>query len=205
MPNDELSATAHLLSRIDHGDKTAIDVLLAQHREYLKRVIEFQMEPMLRLRVDPSDVVQETQLEVVQRIGDYLRRRPMSFRVWLRKTACQRLGMLRRFHLRSLRRSVRREISLPDASSILIANQLANCLPSRSVEDAELAASIRVAMAQLAKPDCEILILRFYEQLTNQESAEALGIDSSAASKRLGRALKRLKDKLTEFSATSQT
>ena len=50
----------------------------------------------LRARVDPSDVVQEAQMEVVRRMDDYLKRRPMPFRLWLCKTAKERLLNLRR-------------------------------------------------------------------------------------------------------------
>jgi RNA polymerase sigma-70 factor (ECF subfamily) len=45
--------------------------------------------------------------------------------------------------------------------------------------------------------DCEILVLRHYEELTNNEAAQVLGLDKSAASKRYTRALTRLKAILT--------
>ena len=41
--------------------------------------------------------------------------------------------------------------------------------------------------------DCEILVLRHYEELTNIEAAAVLGLDQSAASKRYTRAMTRLK------------
>jgi DNA-directed RNA polymerase specialized sigma24 family protein len=49
--------------------------------------------------VDPSDVVQETQLEAMRRLEDYLKREPLPFRLWLHKTAQKRLWLLRREHL----------------------------------------------------------------------------------------------------------
>jgi RNA polymerase sigma-70 factor (ECF subfamily) len=47
--------------------------------------------------------------------------------------------------------------------------------------------------------DREVLALRHFEQLNNAETAQALGIQESAASKRYIRALKKLKDILTSL------
>ena len=47
--------------------------------------------------------------------------------------------------------------------------------------------------------DREVLALRHFEQLSNNEVAEVLGIGKSAASKRHLRALERLKEALKEF------
>jgi RNA polymerase sigma-70 factor (ECF subfamily) len=48
------------------------------------------------------------------------------------------------------------------------------------------------AVAQLPEADREVVLLRHFEGLTNQEVACLLGIDPAAASKRHGRALLRL-------------
>jgi hypothetical protein len=66
---------------------------------------------------EPSDVVQDTQLEAFRRLADYCRRRALPFRLWLRKTAQERLLMARRQHLGAGRRSVGREVPLPEESS----------------------------------------------------------------------------------------
>ena len=47
--------------------------------------------------------------------------------------------------------------------------------------------------------DREVLALRHFEQLTNGEAAQSLGIQERAAAKRYVRALKRLKDLLAEM------
>src|SRR5262245_25050620 len=106
--------TEQLLRLVQAGDGQAFENLFARHRAYLCQVIALRIDPRLRPRVDPSDVVQEAQLEAFQRLRDFLERRPMSFRLWLRKTACERLGMLHRYHREAARRSVDREVGLPD-------------------------------------------------------------------------------------------
>src|SRR5438552_2320675 len=98
--------TCRLLDQVRQGDRQAFEQLLARHRPQLRQFIAQRLDPQLRARVDPSDVVQETQLEVHRRLDDYLERRPMPFRLWLRKTAYERLLMLRRQHIESRRRAV---------------------------------------------------------------------------------------------------
>jgi biopolymer transport protein ExbD len=60
------------------------------------------------------------------------------------------------------------------------------------VKAANLAERVRQALAQLPAGDREILFLRTFEGLTNQEAAIVLDLDSGTASKRYGRAILRL-------------
>ncbi len=69
--------TDRLLQQVSDGQSSALDELMAGYRRYLRRVVALRMDPELRLRVDPSDVVQETQLLVSERIDDFLSRRPI--------------------------------------------------------------------------------------------------------------------------------
>src|SRR5262245_44816915 len=124
------------LLRLAHaGDQRAFAQLFARYEPFLHQVIALRLDPKLRPRVDPSDVIQETQLEVFRRLGDFLERQPMPFRVWLRQTACERLLKLRERHLEAARRSVRREVPLPERSSVLLARQVlaAGSTPSRQL------------------------------------------------------------------------
>ena len=52
--------------------------------------------------------------------------------------------------------------------------------------------------------DREVLVLRHFEQLTNDETAVVLGIKKSAASQRYVRALLRLKEMLGDLFARSE-
>ena len=65
--------TQLLLKRIRSGDREALNRLFEQHRPYLRKFMELRMEQSIKARVDPSDVVQETQIEVARRIDDYLK------------------------------------------------------------------------------------------------------------------------------------
>jgi RNA polymerase sigma-70 factor (ECF subfamily) len=190
--------TEHLLQQAQAGDERAFEDLFARHRAYLRQVVALRLDPRMRPRIDPSDVVQDAQLEAFRRVGDFLERRPMAFRLWLRKTTCERLLMLERFHRRASRRSIDREVMLPDRSAFALVQQLfaAGSAPGKRLELSETARRVREVLAQLSEADREILLMRNLEALSNQEVAEVLQIEPVAASKRYGRALLRLRSLL---------
>jgi RNA polymerase sigma-70 factor (ECF subfamily) len=192
--------TCALLDAVRGGDARALENLLGQYRPELRDFIERHFDPRLRARVDPSDVVQETQMEVVRRIEDFLVSQPMPFRLWLRKKAMERLLNLRRDHLTRARRSVAREEALPDRSSLLLARPLLarGPSPSQQVQDRELVERVSRATAQLSAADREILLLRHGEDLPFDEIGCLLGIEPAAARKRFGRALIRLQNVLRQ-------
>jgi RNA polymerase sigma-70 factor (ECF subfamily) len=59
-----------------------------------------------------------------------------------------------------------------------------------------MAEQLRAAIDEMDPIDREVLALRHFEELTNSEVAEELGIQQKAASIRYVRALRRLKDLL---------
>jgi RNA polymerase sigma-70 factor (ECF subfamily) len=199
----ESAETQELLVQAQAGQRAAVDRLLARHRDYLHRFVEFRLDPKLAARVDPSDVVQEAQLEATRRLDDFLRQRPMPFRLWLRQIAYDRLVMLRRFHVRSARRTVDREVALSEQSSLLLAGRLlVNSTASKQLARRELAAEIRKAMAQVPVQDREVLLMRTFEGLSFDEVAWLLDIVPAAARKRHGRALLRLHKLLADAGLT---
>ena len=187
--------TSALLDRVSRGDRRALEQLLARGRTGLRDFVDYHLDPRLRTRLDPSDVVQDVQLEVVRRIGDFLQRRPMPFHLWVRKTAYERLLNLRRDHQRA-RRSLSREVPLPQRSSLLMARPLLHYSPSRQAEARELAERISQAVAELPERDREILTMRHAEDLSYEEIGYLLEIKPAAARQRYGRALIRLQSVL---------
>src|SRR5216683_7343778 len=187
--------TQHLLQLIRAGDRQAFERLFERHRAPLRQMIEGRADARLRARIDPSDVVQETHLEAFRRLPDYLVRRPMPFRLWLRKTAYERLLMIQRRHLQAGRRAVGREVPLPDRSSVQLFRQLLapGSTPGQQMAKAELARRVRQAVARLSEIDREVLLMRNLEGLSNHEVAQVLEIEPAAASQRYGRALLRLR------------
>jgi RNA polymerase sigma-70 factor (ECF subfamily) len=197
---EDSAQTQALLEQVAQGDRQALDRLLERYRPGLCAFVEARLDPKLRARLDPSDVVQEAQLEAVRRMDDFLKRRPLPFHLWVRKTAYERLLNLRRDHRGRARRSVDREEAFPEQSSLLLARPLlaGGPSPSQQLAARELAERVSRAVAQLAETDREILLMRHAEELPYDEIACLLEVEPAAARKRYGRALIRLQNVLTE-------
>ena len=196
-----------LLTRAGEGDEAALRELFSQHRGKLKRMVRLRLNRQLQGRVDDSDVLQEAYLEAWKRLGDYLRDPSMPFFLWLRHITGQKLIDVHRRHLGAEKRDAGREVALhrgayPPASSASLAAQLMGKLtsPSQVAIKAEMRTQLQEALNSMDPIDREVLALRHFEQLSNSDAAEVLGIDESAASNRYVRALKRLKTILTNTS-----
>ncbi len=87
---------------------------------------------------------------------------------------------------------------MPGADSQVLSNRLAGSYtsPSLAAMRGEMHAHLLAVVDGMEPLDREILALRHYEELSNQETAEELGITTAAASKRYVRALERLRANL---------
>ena len=203
------SDTDRLLVRARDGDPTAVTQLLDLHRNRLKMMIAYRMDPQLARRVDPSDVVQDALMLAHERLPEYVRRPQVAFYPWLRRIAWHRLIDLHRRHLQSQRRSVRREISLQslltDHSAAYLADHLvaSGTTPLGRLARDELHQRVQLALELLSKRHREVLVLRFLEQLSVRDAAQVLEISEGAFKARQLRALSRLRDYLDDGSQSS--
>jgi RNA polymerase sigma-70 factor (ECF subfamily) len=130
----------------------------------------------------------------------------MPFHLWLRLIAGQKLTDVHRYHLGTQMRDAGQEVSLhrgpfPQASSISLAIQLLGRLTSASKAAirAEHKLILQEALNGMDPIDREVLTLRHFEHLSNEETALVLGLNKSAASNRYIRALRRLKEILSSI------
>jgi RNA polymerase sigma-70 factor (ECF subfamily) len=203
---DEASETADLLLRAGDGDQAAVAELFGRYRDRLRQMVRLRLDRRLQGRIDPSDVLQEAFLDVARRAPEFAARPTMPLYLWLRFLTGQRLLAIHRQHLGAQMRDAGQEVSLyrgafPQASSVSLAAQLLGKLtsPTRAALRAEMQIRLQEALNSMDPLDREILTLRHFEELSNNETAEVLGIQKSAASNRYLRALKRLKDVLSSM------
>jgi RNA polymerase sigma-70 factor (ECF subfamily) len=201
--SDEL---AELLARAANGDETAANELFSRYRKRLTQMVRLRLNPRLKGRVDDSDIVQETYLEAARRLPDYLADQPLPFFLWLRQITGDKIIDAHRRHLGAKMRNAGHEISLhrgpmPTASSASLTAQLMGRLtsPSRAAIKGEMRKCVQDVLNSMETIDREILTLRHLEGLTNAEVAATLGMNESTTSTRYLRALKRLKDELSQF------
>jgi RNA polymerase sigma-70 factor (ECF subfamily) len=158
-------------------------------------MVNLHLDARLAARLDASDVVQETFLDAQKLLPAYLKDPRLAFYVWLRVLTLDRLGKIHRQHLGAQCRTVEREASLPVDASATLANQIAadGPTPSQPMQEDERCARVQRVLRQLSTEDREIILMRHFEEMTNGEVAQVMGLTDSAATMRYGRALLRLK------------
>ena len=198
------SETRDLLDRVAGDDPSAEERLWERHREPLRRMIGSRLDRAVGRRVDASDVVQEVMLKASGRLADYLKSPSLPFHLWLRQIARDHVIDAHRKHRVAGTRSVDREAptaaSFADRSSIELAARLRDPSPTPAAEALrrELERRFQEALGVLDELDREVILLRHFEQLSNGETARALGLSEPAAGMRHLRALRRLKAILGE-------
>lgn len=190
----------NLLARLEQGDEQALAELFSRYRERLRRMVDIRLDGRLQGRIDVSDVLQEVYLDAAQRLDHYRTSPPSSFLLWLRQLTDQRLVDVHRRHFGAQRRDVRREAARGGDDTGSLLTQLVGRIssPSHQAMRAEVEAAVEQALAAMPAIDREVLALRHFEELNNNEVADLLGISKTAASNRYVRALKRLQEALVQ-------
>ena len=204
----EPSENDDLLDQARRGEPGAVDRLLDRHRPPLRRMISLRLDPALAGRIDASDVVQEVLIEASRRLADYLKNPAMPFPLWLRHLARDHIIDAHRKHRKAQRRSLDREqpivpAAFADRSSIELAAQFfyQEPTPASAALRRELERRLVESVAALEEDDREVVVMRHFEQLSNQEVALELGLTEAAASMRYLRALRRLRALLGQADA----
>ena len=179
--------TRDRLAKAAAGDNAAWPRCFGRHRDRLRRMVALRLDRRLQGRVDPSDVLQEAYLDASPAARPTtcsepddavlplaaVRRRPASS--W----------PLHRHHLGAQVRDAGREVSLyrgRDARGHLRRRWPPSCSgryagPSEAAVRAELKLRLQEALNGMDPIDREVLALRHFEQLTNAETAQVLGIE----------------------------
>lgn len=171
-----------------------------KYRESLWQAVYFRLDHRLAGRVDPDDVLQEAWLDANNRLKQFINERgSWSMIVWIRVILKQTLVNVHRRHFSSKKRDASREVirsrgsqenELPTMAEICVGR---TSTPSQVVMQKESCSQLESVLNQLRPNDRMILQLRHFDELSNKESAEKLGLSEKAASIRYVRAIERLK------------
>ena len=182
------------------GDQNTFAELFSVHRNRLKKLLSHRIDARLRARADLSDILQDAYLDALNRLEHFPKKPELSFYVWLRQITLQRLVDVHRAHLLAEKRSIKAEVSLSQSVSGSSASRAwamqivaDHVSPSQVVMHEEMVLRVERSLQSMDELDREVLALRHFEELKNQEVAEVLGISPAAASNRYVRALKRLR------------
>lgn len=142
---------------------------------------------LLGSQAEAEEAAQETLLAAYHAAASY--RGEGTARAWLmgiaRRTCAQKLAT-------RLRRSARIALLVAEGSSGYGRDA------SELLDDAEVDARVRRAMAKLSDADREVLALRYDGDASLRDVADTLGIDEAATRKRVSRALLRLRHAVQE-------
>lgn len=185
------------------GEQLSAEALIARvitaHLASLVRTVRFRLDPRLRARLDPEDVIQEVFLEASKRI-DYLKgNTAQDAIIWIRMILFQVMTDLHRRHIGAAKRSAASECKVravgddggETEGNDLFAGKIDQ--PFVNIARKEDAIALREAINSLSDIDQQIITLRHIEELTNAEAAQIIGMSEQAASARYVRAFKRLK------------
>jgi RNA polymerase sigma-70 factor (ECF subfamily) len=135
----------------------------------------------------------------------------MAFHLWVRQIAKDRIIDAHRRHRVSAKRSIDREQALivpgdNDHSTMELAGKLCDpsLTPAAAATQREIAKQVELAIGMLPDVDREIILMRHYEQLSNQDIAAVLQLSEPAASMRYLRALRRLRELIDQSSSSSR-
>jgi RNA polymerase sigma-70 factor, ECF subfamily len=176
---------------------------LERFRSYLLTLARAGLDPRLRPKVDPSDVVQQTMLEAHAAAGQFEANTTAQRAAWLRQILNRNLANLGRDFTRA-KRDVRREAGPPDADesdarldSLLAAGQSS---PSRRADRAEQHVRLATALHGLPPAQREAIELRYLAGLPLTVIAGEMDRSAPAVAGLLHRGLARLRELLDEES-----
>ena len=198
---------AELEKRLMAGETDSLAVVFEFYRNRLRTAVNLRIDKRVCGRLDPSDVIQEAFLTAARELPGYIADPKATIFVWLHGLTTRRLSDLHRDHLATGMRAVNREAAslqgaggFPD-SGLVLSELVADSLPSPSsvVLREERKQQVLDGLAELDETDREVLILRHFESLSNDETAMILALSRTAASNRYIRSLQRLEVVLSKI------
>lgn len=200
---DEARSSLHdLLQRARDGDGTAREQLFEKCRAYVRVVARAEVESWLQAKVDPSDLVQQTMLEVHRGFDQFRGMSEGEYLAWVRRILTRNAtDYVRRYGgtgKRQVSREIRWQASAGDDS------RTGNREPSDSLETpSELVMrhedelQVAEALTRLPPDYREVILLRNLERLSFNEVAERMGRSRPAVQMLWMRALRKLEEILT--------
>lgn len=178
------------------GSQQALGHLLENSQRYLLHIANQQLDPHLAAKVSPSDVVQETFLDVQRDFLQFHGCSEEEWLAWLRRLLLNNLNTATRSFRNTVKRQVHRELPAHDAARLLSAVPNSDDSPGAMVCASEQTETLRHALQQLPEHYRQVIDWRNYERLSFAVIGERLGKSAEAARKVWARALEQLQDLL---------
>ena len=202
MGNDRSEEVVELLRRARAGEAGARDELFELCRGYLGYVARSNVETWLRVKVDASDLVQQTMLEAHRDFGRFEGNSEGEWLGWLRKILSHNAADFVRHYRGTAKRQARREVRFRDPADSRSpgAPEPASPIATPSQEFLQHDNELRVtaALAEMPADYQEVIILRNLQRLPFSEVAERMDRSRPAVQMLWMRAIQKLKVALEE-------
>lgn len=189
--------------------QNTVELSFSEYRIQLLKLAQNNLNPVLAKRVTAEDVVQETLLSACERINYFETNLDVPVYFKLRKILFQTISDLERKHLKAEKRDAYKEMYIEDEANCSVAqlnwNMFANSItsPSLRITRAERHHMLANVLNSISKNDKQIIELRHFDGMSNNECADVLKITPKNASIRYVRALQHLKAALSKYSEFS--
>jgi RNA polymerase sigma-70 factor (ECF subfamily) len=191
-----------LLAQARAGDSAALGQLLELYHNYLRLIARSMMGTALGLKLDASDLVQETFLKAHRQVAEFGGAEEPAFIAWLRKILVRTVAAQAKYYHAAVRNQ-RREVPLEDLLDRVggAAQQaLADSLPSPSsvAVRRERGVLLADALVKLPADYRTVFVLRNIEHIPFNDIAARLGRSPGAVRVLWTRAMQRLSALLEE-------
>lgn len=199
-----MSTESQASSRVDYverwiaeargGSRAARERLLEAYSPHLLALAKRELCAVLRSRLDPADVVQDTLLKAWQHFPQFRGETEADFLAWLRKILRRNLANERRQHVLSAMRSIQREVRLAEAAMMWRPGDADSDAGSfdRQTQALEWHETLDLVLRRLPKNYRQVLHLHTQEEMTFAQVGQQLCCSSEAARKLWKRAAKKL-------------
>ena len=190
---------SELIRKARDGDAECRDALFGICRNYLGVVAQAQIETWLRVKVDASDVVQQTMLEAHRDFERFEGASEKEWLGWLRGILKHNMADFVRCYRGTAKRQQRREIPLRDPAASTMAPgapepAAAGATPSQEVARMDSELRVAAALAELPEDYQQVIALRNFQRMSFAEVAQEMGRSRPAVQMLWMRALKRLQE-----------
>jgi RNA polymerase sigma-70 factor (ECF subfamily) len=196
MSDTEKTNVSELIERARDGDAGCRERLFELCRSYLGFVARSQVETWLRVKVDASDLVQQTMLEAHRDFERFQGTSQQQWLAWLRKILAHNAADFVRQYRGTAKRQARREVRFRDPADSFSSGAPEPVAPGAtpSQEFFQLDDELRVtaALAELAPDYQEVIVLRNLQRLPFAEVAQRMGRSRPAVQMLWMRAIKKL-------------
>jgi len=199
MDTPQPRAVSDLIRKARTGDGQSRQELFAASRSYMGLVARAQVESWLRVKVDASDVVQQTLLEAHRDFERFHGESEKEWLGWLRRILAHNVADYVRQYRGTAKRRVGREIPLrePDDSAWGAPEPAAPvATPSQEFLQVDAELRVSIALEQLQPDYREVIMLRNLQRLPFNEVAERMGRSRAAVQMLWMRAIQRLQELL---------